>query len=148
MDVLRLRGGKKYQSAFYAKSPRVQVTCNVYAVYVMETVLGIPFESCHSLLSDSTLQSVVSAALGGFASWHAVRASVAVETLALLAFFADLKARFGWELFRSVCPTHPHSIKPRLSSVCSSHLSTPACTRRRWCTATSPRWTMCVSRIM
>jgi hypothetical protein len=88
--------GHNHQAPAWTFEGTGEVTCNLFALYVLETVCGRPRATGHDALGERAAKAAAHLAKGApFAAWQA-------DPFLALATYVHLVEGFGWEAFRHV----------------------------------------------
>ncbi|MBL9000092.1 MAG: hypothetical protein JNK25_03010 [Phycisphaerae bacterium] len=88
--------GHNHQEGDWTFDGTGEVTCNLFAMYCIETVCGLPWREGHEGLRDSAKRIAKHRATGrSFEKWKE-------DPFLALAMYAQLVEAFGWETFKRV----------------------------------------------
>jgi hypothetical protein len=88
--------GHNHQQPSWTFDGTGEVTCNLFTLYVLDTVVGAPGEAGHDALRDRDARAARHLRAGApFSAWKA-------DPFLALHSYVQLKEAFGWEAFRTV----------------------------------------------
>lgn len=90
--------GHNHQVSDWTFEGTGEVTCNVFALFVCETVCGLPAGSGHAAMDPAKVMERLNKHLDG----HAVFARWQGDPFLALTMYDQLRAAFGWDTYRRV----------------------------------------------
>jgi hypothetical protein len=93
--------GHNHQYGPWLLPGTTETTCNLWSVYVMETVVGVDRHDAHPAISESARQDLIDAYIaGGRDFWSSWSVWTALET------YLELQEAFGWEFYQELNATY------------------------------------------